>query len=405
MWEVGSELIKFLTTIVGILSLPTPEIAVRVILAVAGAILMYLGYKRYLEPLIMIPMGLGMVVANLAFIPGAGPGSGNPHVDYNFTDWSAIWYYWLQPFYTLMFSNGLIACLVFFGIGSLTDITFLMARPYVSFILAAFAELGTIVTLPIATAFFGFTPRQAASIALIGGADGPIVLFASTKLLNLPKELNLFVAINVVGYLYLSILYMFQEKLDELTIPKKLLAAPMDAGALPKISPKEKIVFSVVIAAILSALFPTASPLLLSFFLGVIVREARVNRYIRLLDEVILDFSTFILALVLGTLITPQTLFNVLVLKVLVLGIIALTLSSIGGSIGGIIAYYVSKGKINPLLGPAGVSCVPTTAKISHKVAIKYNPRNYLITFAMGPNVAGVVTTAILASIYMALFT
>ncbi len=387
--------IDFIHKVLGITTLPPLNVVARFILAVIGAVLTYLGYKRVLEPLIMIPMGIGMISANLAYIVTVG----NPHVNINFTNMSNLFVYWLQPFYNFMFSNGLIACLVFFGIGVMTDITFLMARPYLSFILAAFAELGTIVTLPIAINL-GFTPRQAAAIALIGGADGPIVLYSSLRLA--PK---LFVPITVVGYLYLSILYIFQKGLDELTIPSRFMGIYMDPTKLPKISPKEKLVFSIVVTALLSLLFPQASPLIVSFFLGVIIKEAGIRRYIRMLDEVILSLSTFILALTLGTLTTVDVIFDPIVLKILVLGIIALTLSSIGGSIGGLIMYYLSGGKINPLLGPAAVSCVPTTAKISHKLAVKHNPRNYLIVFAMGPNIAGVITTAIIASIYLALFT
>ncbi len=384
-----------LTKIFVFATLPPNEIIVRLMLALIGAILLYLGYKKVLEPLIMIPMGIGMVSANLAFIIGIG----NPHVNMDFTNLSNNFIYWLQPFYTFMFSNGLIACLVFLGIGVMTDITFLMARPYVSFILASFAELGTILTLPIAVAL-GFNLRQAAAIALIGGADGPIVLYSSLRLAP-----ELFVPITLVGYLYLSMLYLFQEKLDELTIPKRMLMTYMDIRELPRITPKEKLAFSVIITAILSLLFPQASPLIISFFAGVIIKEVGISRYVKLMDEVILSLSTFLLAFILGTLTTVEVILKGEVLKILVLGILALTLSSIGGSIGGIVVYYLSKGRINPLLGPAAVSCVPTTAKISQKVASKYNPRNYILAFAMGPNIAGVITTAIIASIYIALFT
>ncbi|HDN76129.1 MAG TPA: sodium ion-translocating decarboxylase subunit beta [Acidilobales archaeon] len=388
-------LTDYITKIFGLVALSPEEVLARVVMAVIGTILLYLGYRKVLEPLIMIPMGIGMITANLAFIIGIG----NPHVNIDFTNVSNNYVYWLQPFYSFMFSNGLIACLVFLGIGVMTDITFLMAKPYTSLILAIFAELGTIITLPIAV-LMGFNLRQAAAIALIGGADGPIVLYSSLKLAP-----ELFVPITVVGYLYLSMLYIFQEKLDELTIPKNLLKTYMDIRELPKISPKEKLAFSVIITAILSILFPQASPLIVSFFAGVIIKEIGISRYIKLLDEVILSLSTFLLAFVLGTLTTVDVIFKGDVLKILILGILALTLSSIGGSIGGIVMYYASKGKINPLLGPAAVSCVPTTAKISQKVASKYNPRNYILAFAMGPNIAGVITTAIIASIYIALFT
>jgi oxaloacetate decarboxylase beta subunit len=143
---------------------------------------------------------------------------------------------------------------------------------------------------------------------------------------------------------------------------------------------------------------------LLSFFIGVLIREVMIDRYVKLLDEVILSVSTFFLALVLGASTTSDVVLNPVVGKILLLGLTALVLSSLGGMLGGILLSVVTKGKYNPLLGVAGVSCVPTTAKLAQKLALKYNPENYMITELMGPNVAGVVTTAIVAALYLSLF-
>jgi len=387
---------------------------VRIHLIAVGFFMVWTGYKRITEPLIMIPMGIGMLFVNTAIffinpLPPLLPGLGNPHlnplVGSNYTNplGSAVEssvansIFWLQPIYSYTFLNGLIACLVFFGIGAITDLDFLIARPFLSMLLAAFAELGTVLTFPLAI-LAGLSPGQAASVAMVGGADGPMVLFTS---LALAKEI--FVPITVVAYLYLSILYLFQGKLNELTIPAKLRATYMDSMQLPKVTQQEKFLFAVIVGSVLSLLFPVASPLFAAFFLGNAIKESGVERFKKLADEVILSVSTLFLGFILGILLTPQTVLDPRVFLILVLGITALVLSSIGGSIGGILAYYLSKGKVNPLLGPAGVSCVPTTAKISQLNASKLNKKNYIVLFCMGPNVAGVITTAILSAAYMTL--
>jgi len=390
-----------------------PTIAVaRITLILIGAILAWLGVKRITEPLILVPMGLGMIFVNTAqfFLPPYPPFPsmyGNPHlaplVGSNISNpvmaateqVIASTLYWLQPIYALTFLNGAIACFVFIGIGAMTDLDFLMAKPFTSFFLAVFAELGTILTFPLAVAM-GFPYNDAASIAIIGGADGPMVLFTSLKLS--PK---LFVPITVVAYLYLSILYLFQGKLSELTIPKKMRMVRMSPTDIRRVSPREKILFAIIAGGTLSLLFPVASPLIASFFIGNVIKEAQIERLKKFADEVFLNGATFFLGLMLGILVTPEVILDPKVVKLLILGITALVLSSIGGSIGGILMYYISRGKVNALLGPAGVSCVPTTAKIAQKEAQKLDKRNYIIYHAMGPNVAGVITTAIISAIYM----
>ncbi len=390
---------------------PTIAIA-RIALIFIGAVLTWTGYKRITEPLILVPMGLGMIFVNTAqFVLPAYPPFpamyGNPHlaplVGTNITNpvmsateqMVASTLYWLQPVYVLTFLNGAIACFVFIGIGAMTDLDFLMAKPFTSFFLAAFAELGTILTFPLAV-MMGFSFNDAASIAIIGGADGPMVLFTSLKL-----SPQLFVPITVVAYLYLSILYLFQGKLSALTIPRKMRAVRMAPTDIRRVSPREKILFDIIAGGILSLLFPVASPLIASFFIGNVLKEAQIERLKKFADEFLLNGSTFFLGLMLGILVTPSVILDPKVVNLLILGITALVLSSLGGSLGGILMYYISKGKVNALLGPAGVSCVPTTAKIAQKEAQKLDRRNYIIYHAMGPNVAGVITTAILSAIYM----
>lgn len=387
-----------LTQAIPLLGLPTEELILRLFLIIGGVLVIYGGMKHILEPLIMVPFGLGTAVANAAYLTVKVNGIilGNPHVSWNLTGYDWIQYFWLQPIYNFTFMTGLIAALVFMGIGVLTDISFLLAHPYVSLILASFAEFGTVFTFPIAV-HMGLTPKQAAPVALIGGADGPVVLFSSLALAP-----ELFIPITVVGYLYLSLLYLYHGKLAEIVIPKSMASKPMQLKT-EEVSRGEKIAFSILVPIMLSAIFPAASPLIVSFFIGVLIREVMIDRYVKLLDEVILSTSTFFLAFILGVTTTSDVIMNPVIGKVLLLGITALFLSSLGGMIGGIILSKLSKGKLNPLLGVAAVSCVPTTAKIAQDIALKYNPENLFIMDLMGPNVAGVITTATVASLYLSL--
>ncbi len=372
----------------------------RIGLILLGFLLIYLGKKGVLEALLMIPMGLGMASVNAGVMFFEGGKMGTLFVDPLVTGTDAtvniLQIDWLQPIYTLMFSNGLIACLVFMGIGVLLDVGFVMARPFQSMILALFAELGTVVTLPIAI-WLGLEPREAASVALIGGADGPMVLFAS---LILAKDL--FVPITVVGYLYLGLTYGGYPYLIKLLIPKHLRAIPMPVEDVKKITSGQKLVFAVVACTVLCLLFPVAAPLFLSLFIGVAVRESGLVNFQNLLSDVFLYGATFFLGLTLGVLCEANTILNPTVLKLLLLGILALTLAALGGILGGYVLYFWYKGKYNPLIGVAGVSCVPTTAKVVQKIATEANPGVMILPHALGASISGVITTAILTGVYVA---
>jgi oxaloacetate decarboxylase beta subunit len=271
----------------------------------------------------------------------------------------------------------------------------MIAKPFTSLILAVAAEFGTIFTFPIAMAW-GFSPGQAASIAIVGGADGPMVLFTS---LTLAKEL--FVPIAVIAYMYLALVYVGYPYLIKGLVPKRIQGAAMDLGDIPKVNKTEKLVFTIVATAVLCILFPVAAPLFASFFIGVAIKEGNVPRHLEFLSGPLLYGSTFFLGFVLGALLTADTILSGSVWKLLILGCISLLLSGLGGLAGGMIAYKASKGKINPLIGIAGVSCVPSTAKVAQKCAFQANKRAMILPFAMGPNVAGVITTAIIAGLYM----
>ncbi|MER2527164.1 MAG: sodium ion-translocating decarboxylase subunit beta [Candidatus Competibacter denitrificans] len=384
----------------------------RIFLMVLGLTLFYLGRKGVLEALLMIPMGLGMATVNAgvmffsAYDPSTGLAiaadqaqqlPGTLFIAPLALDTKALvdilQINWLQPIYTFMFSNGLIACFVFMGIGTLLDVGFVMARPYQSMIIALFAELGTVMTFPLAVAM-GLNPGQAAAVATIGGADGPMVLFTSLMLAK-----DLFVPITVVAYLYLGLAYGGFPYLIKFMIPEHIRALPMPMEKSRVITSNEKLVFAVIACVLLSLLFPVASPLLLSLFLGVVIRESDLPYFYELFSNTVLYGSTFFLGLLLGVLCEAGTILNPVVLKLLVLGILSLLISGIGGILGGYVMYYWSGKKYNPVIGIAGVSCVPTTAKVAQKLVA---PGVIVLPHALGTNISGVITSAIFAATLIA---
>ncbi len=370
----------------------------RVLLIALGFLFVYLSYKHVLEPLIMLPMGIGMLAVNGGLMVFEAGQMGNLFINPLAGNVEEIMYFlqidFLQPVYTFTFSNGLIACLVFMGIGAITDIDILLARPYMSLFLAVCAELGTILTLPIAMAM-GLLPNEAAAIALVGGADGPMVLYGSIMMAR-----DLFVPITVVAYVYLGVCYAGYPFLVRI-IPKRLRMVEMDWQTIPRVSPGAKFAFAVITCAFLCTLFPVAAPLFASFFVGLAIKEAGVLRFIEFLSGPLLYGATFFLGFTLGALLGVDIILDPKVLILLVLGVIALTLSGLGGIAGGLIYSKITKEPFNPLVGIAAVSCVPTTAKVAQKCAASVNKKAMILPFAMGPCVAGVITTAILTGVYI----
>lgn len=413
------------------------SVVARLGLIMLGAVLIYLGKKGTLEPLLMIPMGLGMIavnagvlfldpvsashaerVADIAMVqqattqpiesqdamPIVAPprAVGNLMVEPLVKQNDNLMYFmgvdFLQPIYTFTFSNGLIACLVFMGIGVLLDVGYVLARPIESMFLALCAELGTIGTFSIAVGAFGMNYGEAASVSMIGGADGPMVMFTTLKLAP-----HLFVPITVVGYLYLGLTYGGYPYLVRLLVPKRIRATPTARKPIPFISSGEKLTFAVVACGVLCLLFPMASPLMLSLFLGVAVREAELTPLIKLLENTVLYGATLFLGLMLGVLCGADVIFNPQVIKLLILGITALILSGVGGIGGGYVLYFLKKKQYNPIIGIAAVSCVPTTAKVVQKIIMKEAPGEIVLPEALGANISGVITSAILCGVYVAL--
>ncbi len=372
----------------------------RIGLIILGVTLVYLGRKGVLEPLLMIPMGLGMATINASIMFMPGGEQGTLFVDPLVTDIEQLTYLlqidFLQPVYTYMFSNGLIACFIFMGIGSMLDIGYLLARPFSSMTLALFAELGTFVTIPIAIAM-GLNLNEAASVATVGGADGPMVLFTS---LNLAKEI--FVPITVVAYLYLGLTYGGYPYLIRLLVPVKYRSIKMERKTnIKPISSSLKLGMSVILCVVLCFLFPVASPLFFSLFLGIAIRESGLTHIQQFIEGPLLYGSTLLLGILLGVLCEAHLLLNPKILVLLVLGIIALFFSGVGGILGGYVMFFIKKGKFNPAIGIAGVSCVPSTAKVVQKEVSKVNPNAIVLPEALGASISGVITSAIIAGLFI----
>ncbi|MFC1918298.1 sodium ion-translocating decarboxylase subunit beta, partial [Chloroflexota bacterium] len=288
------------------LFLEDPLIAgARIFLILLALLLIYLGYRQILEPLMMIPMGLGMLGVNAGVLVLEASQHGTlflaPLASNTEQIMNVLQINFLQPIYNFTFSNGLIACMVFMGIGAITDIDFFMAKPLMSLIIAVFAELGTIATFPIAQAF-GLEPNQAAAIALVGGADGPMVLYGSIMLAR-----ELFVPITIIAYLYLSLTYAGYPYLIKLMIPRRLRAVKMNPAEIHRIPGGQKFAFAIVAVTILSLLFPVAAPLYTSFFVGLAVKEVNIKRYVEFLSGPLLYGATFFLAFTLGALLEANT--------------------------------------------------------------------------------------------------
>jgi oxaloacetate decarboxylase beta subunit len=376
-----------------------PIVAVtRIVLIIFGMVLAYYGFKRTLEPLIMVPMGLGMIAVNcgVLFLDGGATGNIilNPLVSDPAGLINLLQINFLQPVYNFTFSNGLVACLVFMGIGAMSDISFLLMRPWACIIVAIFAEMGTFATLIIGLKF-GLPPGEAAAVATIGGADGPMVLFTSLMLAR-----DLFVPISIIAYLYLSLTYVGYPYLVKLLIPAKYrgIETDFDMGSVSK---KKKFISILVINTVLCLLLPVAAPLIMSFFIGMAIKEAEIEPLHALLESTILYGGTFFLGLLLGVLCDAGTILNPKVGILVVLGIVALTISALGAILGGWIMYMVTKRNFNPVIGIAGVSCMPTTAKIAQKIAMEENPYCMIMPLAMGASLSGLIVSAIAAGVFI----
>lgn len=396
------KVISIITLFQGIATLfmAEPRVAIlRLLLIGVGFLLVYLGYRHILDPLVIIPMGFAMIMVNAGVMVMMEGELGTLFISPLATTTGevvdALQIYFLQPFFSLTFANGLIACLVFMGIGATLDLDFFLAKPFLSMALAIPAELGTILALPIGVAC-GLPLAEAASVASIGGADGPMVLYTSLMLAR-----DMFVPITIIAYVYLSVCYILYPLMIKKIVPRRLQGIEMDPKDIPRVSSTEKFAFAIIGCFVLCLLFPVAAPLFACLFFGIVCKEAKIRRFTVFLDDVVLTGSTMILGFVLGAVLSADVVLDPRVFLILVIGLLALILSGLGGLAGGLIAYKLSKGKINPLIGVAGVSCLPTTVKIVQKCAQEANPRCIIMPHATGPCIAGIITTAIICGYYV----
>ena len=355
----------------------------NVVMFIVSFILIYLAIKKEFEPLLLLPIAFGMLLRNL---PLAGLMEvGDP--------WQSSGV--LAIMYNGVKSN-LFPCLIFMGVGAMTDFGPLIANP-ISLLLGSAAQFGIYVAFIVAIKL-GFTGPEAASIGIIGGADGPTAIFTTSQLAP-----HLLAPIAVAAYSYMALIPMIQPPIMKALTTEKERKTVMTS--LRKVSKLEKVIFPVVVVLFTSLLLPDVAPLLGMLMLGNLFKESGVVA--RLSDTVqnaLMNIVTIMLGTTVGATADGTTFLQPATLKIIVLGLMAFCFATAGGVIFGKILYIVTGGKINPLIGSAGVSAVPMAARVSQVEGRKYNPTNFLLMHAMGPNVAGVIGSAVAAGVFLILF-
>ena len=358
--------------------------------------LLYLAIKKEYEPMLMMTIAFGMLLTNL---PGAGLfheelfAGGHVHWD-AFTSHEGVAPGLLDYLY-LGVKLGIYPCLIFVGVGAMTDFGPLIANPK-SFLLGAAAQIGIFATFLAAYAM-GFTPEQAGSIGIIGGADGPTAIFLTAKLA--PELLG---PIAVAAYSYMALVPVIQPPIMRALTTKKERQIKM--STLRQVSKKERILFPIVIASIISLLLPDAAPLIGCLMLGNLMKECGVvDRLSKTVQNELMNIVVIFLGLTVGATATANTFLSPATIKIMVMGVVAFGVASACGVLfAKLMNCFLKEGdKINPLIGSAGVSAVPMAARVSQKVGQEENPSNFLLMHAMGPNVAGVVGSAVAAGLLL----
>ncbi len=343
-----------------------------------ACIFLVLAIKFGFEPLLLVPISFGMLLANM--FPGIIQDGGLFHYFYLLDEWSIL------------------PSLIFLGVGAMTDFGPLIANP-ASFLLGAAAQFG-IYSAYFFAIMMKFSDKAAAAISIIGGADGPTSIFLAGKL---GMGGTLMGPIAVAAYSYMALVPVIQPPFMKLLTTKKERQIKMEQ--LRHVSKLEKILFPVVVTVIVVLILPTTAPLVGMLMLGNLFRECGV---VKQLTETASNALMYIVVILLGTSVgattTAQSFLNVSTLKIVALGLIAFVIGTCAGVLFGKLMCLVSKGKVNPLIGSAGVSAVPMAARVSQKVGAEADPTNFLLMHAMGPNVAGVIGTAVAAGTFMAIF-
>ena len=399
---------QFISTLVGIFQssgfarFGEPGGYLYAIMICVGCFLLYLAIVKEFEPLILLPMAFGMILANL-------PGSGIIHMQYFVGDGLE------HPMWIEILNNGGLADmlymgvklgiyppLIFLGIGTMTDFAPLISNPK-SLLLGAAAQFGIFGTymgarLLAATGLVDFTQKQSAAIAIIGGADGPTAIFVTSRLA--PELLG---PIAVAAYSYMALVPVIQPPIMKALTTKEERRIVM--RPLRQVSKREKIIFPIMITVFVALLVPSAAPLIACLMLGNLFKESGVvDRLQKTAGNELMNIVTIFLGFTVGATATATTFLSVQTLEIMAMGIVAFGFGTAGGVLLAKLMNLFLKEKINPLIGSAGVSAVPMAARVSQVVGQKENPANFLLINTMGPNVAGVIGTAIAAGVLMSLF-
>ncbi|MCL1872523.1 MAG: sodium ion-translocating decarboxylase subunit beta [Clostridiales bacterium] len=356
----------------------------NIAMIIIACVLVYLAIARKFEPLLLLPIAFGVLLANL---PLAGLMNG-PASD---SEAGGLLYYLYQGV-----KLGIYPSLIFFGVGAMTDFGPLIARPS-SLFLGAAAQFGIAVAFILAISL-KFTPQEAASISIIGGADGPTAIYLTSRLA--PKLLP---AIAIAAYSYMALIPIIQPPFMRLLTTKKEKETVMTQ--IRKVSKLEKILFPIVVTVLCVLLLPAVAPLIGMLMLGNLFKESGVvERLSDTAQNALINIVTIFLGVTVGATAAAETFLQWETIKIIFLGLFAFIFSTMGGLFFGKLMYWLSKGKINPLIGSAGVSAVPMAARISQVEGQRANPANYLLMHAIGPNVAGVIGSAIAAGVLLSLF-
>ena len=363
-----------------------------IVMIIIACVLLYLAIVKQFEPLLLLPIAFGMLLTNL---PGAGMFNGDL-----FAGGHVHWESFVQKggmldYLYLGVKLGLYPCLIFVGVGAMTDFGPMLANPK-SLLLGAAAQLGIFATY-LAAVGLGFTPQEAASIGIIGGADGPTAIFLTSKLAP-----HLLGPIAVAAYSYMALVPVIQPPIMKLLTTKSERLIRMKQ--LRIVSKKEKIIFPIFATAFISLLLPPAAPLVGSLLLGNLMRESGVvERLSKTVQNELMNIVTIFLGITVGATATASAFLNLQTMMIMVIGVLAFSFGTAGGVLLAKFMNLFLKEKINPLIGSAGVSAVPMAARVSQVVGQEEDPGNFLLMHAMGPNVAGVIGSAVAAGLLLTL--
>ena len=365
------------------------------VMILVSVVFLYLAIVKKFEPLLLVPIAFGILLANM---PGAGlMDDPTGLMDTSNIVEGAHWYDSgvLRLIYAGV-KSSIFPCLIFLGIGAMTDFGPLLANP-VSLLLGAAAQLGIYVAFVIAI-LLGFTPQEAASIAIIGGADGPTAILVASKLAG-----HLLGPIALAAYSYMALIPLIQPPLMKLLTTEK--ERKVEMKQLRTVSKTEKIIFPVVVFVVVAFLIPDAAPLVGMLMFGNLLKECGVtDRLSDTAQNALTNIVTIMLGVTVGATTNGTEFLKMDTIKIVILGLLAFCFSTVGGLLLGKVLYIVTGGKINPLIGSAGVSAVPMAARVAQTEGRKYNPTNFLLMHAMGPNVAGVIGSAVAAGFLLMMF-